>query len=107
MKHNSFLYRASVPNYIIPSFYLSIYLFLERGKGEREGEKHQLVLSCTAPTGGLAHNPSMCPDGNLTGDLLVYRPTLHPLSHTSQGYNPLSSKIMVQEHVLMYKLQQM
>ena len=41
-----------------------IYLFLERGReGEREGEKHQCVVtSGTPPTGHLAHNPGMCPD---------------------------------------------
>ena len=41
-----------------------VYLFLERGrKGEREGEKHQcVVVSLAPPTGGLAHNPGMCPD---------------------------------------------
>ena len=30
---------------------------------ESEGEKHQCVVaSRTPPTGGLAHNPGMCPD---------------------------------------------
>ena len=43
--------------------YLFIYLFLERGReGEREGKKPQCVVaSYTLPTGGLAHNPGMCP----------------------------------------------
>ena len=36
------------------------------------------------PTGGLAHNPGMCPDWE-TGDLSVHRPAPNPLSHTSQG----------------------
>ena len=37
------------------------------------------------PTGDLACNPGMCPDGNQTSDPLVHRPTLNPLSYTSQG----------------------
>ena len=36
--------------------------FYREGKGEREGEKHQSVASCTPPTGDLAHNPGRCPD---------------------------------------------
>ena len=52
----------------------------------REGEKHQCVIaSHVPPTGDLAHNPGMCPDGNQTDDPLVQRPALNPLSHTSQG----------------------
>ena len=39
-----------------------IYLFLDRGEGEREGEKHQWVAaSLMPPTGDLACNPGMCP----------------------------------------------
>ena len=43
---------------------ISFILFLDRGEGrEKEGEKHQCVVaSHTPPTGGLAHNPGMCPD---------------------------------------------
>ena len=40
-----------------------IYLFLDRGEGEREGEKHQCVVASSTPfTGDLARNPGMCPD---------------------------------------------
>ena len=44
--------------------YLFIYLFLEReGEVERQGEKHQCVVtSYVPPTGDLALNPGMCPD---------------------------------------------
>ena len=61
-------------------------LFLERGEGrEKEGEKHRCVVaSYVPPTGDLAHNPGMCPDWESTGDPLVHRPVLNPLSHTSQ-----------------------
>ena len=42
-------------------------LFLDRGEGRaKEGEKHQCVVaSHTLPTGGLTHNPGMCPDWEL------------------------------------------
>ena len=60
-----------------------IYFFLER---RREGEKHQCVVtSCMLLTIDLAHNPGMCPHWNQTGDPLVCRPMLNPLSHTSQS----------------------
>ena len=46
--------------------YLFIYLFLERGEGEREGKIHQcMVASFVPPTGDLACNPGMCPDWEL------------------------------------------
>ena len=40
-----------------------MYFFRERGReGEREGEKHQCVVSsCVPPTGYLDHNPGLCP----------------------------------------------
>ena len=50
----------------IPEFFIfeRFYLFMFRdGKGEEEGQKHQcVVVSRAPPTGGLAHNPGMCPD---------------------------------------------
>ena len=50
-----------------PNFFLFLkdftYLFLERGKGGRKGEKHQCVVaSRVPPTGDLACNPGMSPD---------------------------------------------
>ena len=41
-----------------------LFIFREQGKeGERAGEKHQYVVASRAPpTGGLAHNPGMCPN---------------------------------------------
>ena len=40
-------------------FLKSSFIFREQG---REGEKHQLVVCCTAPTGDMARNPGMYPD---------------------------------------------
>ena len=43
--------------------YLFIYLFIESGKGEERGEKHQCVAaSQMPPTGDLARNSGMWPD---------------------------------------------
>ena len=45
------------------------YLFISRERrreGDREGEKHQCVVtSCALPIGDLAHNPGKCPDWEL------------------------------------------
>ena len=70
-----------------------IHLFLERGKGGRKRGREisvceryigQLPLAClqlgTWPT-TKAHALT----GNQTNDLLVHRPALNPLSHSSQG----------------------
>ena len=65
-----------------------IYLFLEMGgrEGEREGEKHPCVVASHAsPTGDLACTPACAVTENRTGDPLVHRPALNPLSYTSQG----------------------
>ena len=64
-----------------------IYLFLERGEGrKKERERNQCVVVSHAPhTGDLAWNPGMCPTGIQTGNPLVCRLVLNPLSHTSQG----------------------
>ena len=60
------LLPASFFCFVFRLIYLSIYLFIERGK-ERERninvrEKHQSVASCTLPTEHLAQNPGICPD---------------------------------------------
>ena len=62
--------NLTLPLKIFPCYYIVLiiffkdfnYLFLKKGGG-REGEKHWFVASHTPPTGGLAHNPGMCPDG--------------------------------------------
>ena len=71
-------------------FIIIIFYFQTRGReGEREGEKHQCVVaSCTPPTGGATWPATQACAliGNQTGDPLVHRPVLNPLSHASQGY---------------------
>ena len=55
-------------------------------EGEREGEKHQCVVaSPMPPTGDWAETQACALTGNRTGDPLVRRSALNPLSHTSQG----------------------
>ena len=58
-----------------------IYLFSEREReGEREREKHQFVISCTPPTRDQQATQACALTGNQTGDLLVHRPVLNPLT---------------------------
>ena len=60
-----------------------IYLVLERGE---ENEKHQCVVaSSTPPTVDWPATQACGLTGNQTGDPLVCRLALSPLSHTSQG----------------------
>ena len=62
-----------------------IYLFLDRGEGwEKERERNINVwLPLTHPLLGTCPATQACAL-NHTGDPLVYRPALNPLSHTSQ-----------------------
>ena len=53
--------------------------------GERNINLLSLVVSCTPPTGDLAHNQACALTRNRTGDLSVQRPMLSALSHTSEG----------------------
>ena len=66
--------------------YLFTYLFLERG---REGERERIItvwLPLMCPLLGTWSVTQACAlTGNLTGDSLVHRLALNPLSHTSQG----------------------
>ena len=70
------------------------YLFGERGEGrEKEVEKHvcagEILMGCLshAPQLGTWPTTKACAlTRNRTRDLLVYRATPNPLSHTSQGW---------------------
>ena len=70
---------------------LFIYFSRERGReGDREEEKHQCVrekqLPLTRPQPGTWPATQACAlTGNRTGNLLVHRLALNPLSHMSQG----------------------
>ena len=70
-------------------FFLRFYLFIFRERG-REGERGEEYLcgclSC-APYWRPDPQPRQCAlPGNQTGDPLVHRLVLNPLSHTSQGW---------------------
>ena len=69
-------------------FFKILFIFRERGReGEREGEKQQCVVALVRPLLGTWPATQGCAlTGNRTGDPLVFRPALNPLSHTSQGY---------------------
>ena len=76
--------------YIYIFIYLLTYLLFREGKGGRKKGRETSMCGClsSAPTGDLACNPGMCPNWNPTGNPLVRRPALNPLSHTSQGSFP-------------------
>ena len=65
-------------------FFKGFIYFLEKRGRKRGKETSSVVASHAPPTGDLACNPGMCPR---LGNPLVCRPTLNPLSHTSQGIN--------------------
>ena len=60
-----------------------------------------LPLMCPL-LGDLARNPGMCPDWKRTGDPMVHRPMLIPLSYTSQDHINFWAKIL--EAVKTYQL---
>ena len=72
-------------------FFKKSYLFFrEEGEEERERniyvqEKHHLVASHTPLVETQSTTQACALTGNRTGDLLVHRLVLNPLSHTSQG----------------------
>ena len=61
----------------------TLFIFKERGG---EGERVRETSPLTRPLLGTWPTTQACAlTGNQTGDLLVLRPTVNPLSHTSQG----------------------
>ena len=72
---------------VISIFKIFIYLFLERGKGGRKRERNTNVwLPLSHLLLGTWPATQACSlTGNWTGNPLVCRPALNPLSHTSQG----------------------
>ena len=67
-------------------FYL--FIFRERGReGERRERNISVWLPLVCPLLGTWPTTQACaPTGDRTGDPLVHRPVLNPLSHTSQSY---------------------
>ena len=69
------------------AFLINLFIFRERGReGEREERNINVWLPLTHPLLGTWPETQACSlTGNRTGDLLVHRPALNPLSYTSQG----------------------
>ena len=85
-----FLLQFQVQNVQIACRFLKrfhLFIFRERGReGEKEEEKHQCVVaSQVPPTSDMAHTQACALTGSRTGNALVFRLSLNPLSYTSQG----------------------
>ena len=87
---------------MISFFFFRLYLFIfrQRGSGGRKKERNYIVwLTLMRPLLGAWPATQACAlSGNRTGDLLVRRPVLNPLSHSSQGWGrviPLRKRVMV------------
>ena len=80
--------HTSIFSFLSIFFFERFYLFLERREGrEKERERNinvWLPLMCPQPGTCPATQPCAL-TGNQTGELLVRRPALNPLSNTSQG----------------------
>ena len=77
--------------YLLISIYLFIifiHLYFREGKGERKRgrETSECGCLCAPLLGTWPATQARALTGNRTGDPLVHRPALNPLSHTSQGY---------------------
>ena len=101
----------AIPNFLlkndlVPSFVIFVFRYIKlnpeiffffffreiEGKGRRKRERnichlltHWLPLAGRPPSGGLDCNPGIYPDWNWTGDFLVHKLVLNPLSHTIKG----------------------
>ena len=83
-----------------------INLFLDRGEGrEEERERNSVWEGLMRPLLGSWLTTQACAlTGNRTGDPLVHRPVLNPLSHTSQGkYHSFPTEALVYVIGQLYK----
>ena len=80
-----------IPNLEISFFFKILFIYFEReGKGGRKRGRETSMCGCLSrtPLLGTWPNTQACAlTRNRTGNLLVCRPTLNPLSYTNQGPN--------------------
>ena len=82
-------FLGTVNAFFFKDVFIFLFIFRQRGrKREREGEKHQCVVAFHAPPywGPGPATQACALTGNQTGDPLVRRLALNPLSQTSQGH---------------------
>ena len=82
-------------------FLFQDFIFRERGKeGEREGNITVWLPLTWPPLGTWPATQACALIGNRTSYPLVHRPTLNPLSHTSQGWRMLLLDWLIKRHYL-------
>ena len=83
--------------------YLFVCLFVYFREKERKGERERNInvwLPLTQPQPGTWPATQACAlTGNQTGDPLVHRPVLNPLSHTIQG---MSFKLLARNYITIF-----
>ena len=96
----------AIPAKAVCIIFLRFYLFISREKGkEKERERNISVwLPVTCPLLGTWPATQACAlTGNQTRDVLIYRPALNPLSHTSQGSMSFEGNLFKQHLSLLNK----
>ena len=95
----------NLPNPVPVHFFKDfIYLFLDRGEGREKERKRSIRvwLPLPYPPPGAWPTTQACAlTGNPTGDSLVHRPVLNPLSHTSQGYLCILTRKKMFQHTVL------
>ena len=97
---------ASIPLFPFFFFFKILFIYFREGKGGRKRGRETSMCGCLlcAPYWGLGLQPRHVPQtGNWTGDPLVCRPALNPLSYTSQGSHCLCFKLSLLTKELKYE----
>ena len=100
-----FLYLVFWRSLFIYFFKDLIYLFLDRVEGKERERNINVWLPLMHPLLGLWPATQACAlTGNQTGNPLIYRLPVNPLSHTSQGYFPISKYCTLLTSLLEFRI---
>ena len=86
-----FIFLVALVNGIPPQFLnMILFIYFQRERmGERKGGRETSMCGCLShglPLGTWTENQACALTGNLTGNPLVCRPALNPLSYTSRAF---------------------